>query len=180
MSENIKSRPRRWLGLFTFFAFLAAGSWWVTPAQVQPGSRIRILARGAGTTMLEGGSGSPDFMPVLTKIAFHVEEIDGVIRGAFECLALAPKEVKGAGSGDFSQNVMYVTGNVETAAVEGDTIRLSGNSECTGIGAGSNIPFTATIRKGGPGTTLVLLGGSPAATYREILLEGNFEVLPDK
>lgn len=168
------------MGLTAVFALLAAGSWWVIPAQTQSGSRVRILARGGGITMLEGGSGGPDFMPVFTKIAFHIEEVDGVIRGAFECLALAPKEVKGPASGDFSQNVMYVSGDVETATVEGDTIRLTGNSECTGIGAGSNVPYTATIRKGGPGATLVLRGGNPAATYREILLQGNFEILPDK
>jgi len=157
---------------------MASGSWWVI--QGQTGSRIRILARGAGATMLEGGSGGPNYMPVLTKIAFHVEEVDGVVTGAFECLALAPREMKGPASGDFSQNVMYVTGAVESAVIEGDTIRLSGNSECTGIGAGSNVPFTCTIRKGGPGATLVLRGGTPPAIYKEILLEGNFEILADR
>jgi hypothetical protein len=168
----------RWLGAILTLTLITAGSTWVI--QGQTGSRIRILARGAGATMLEGGSGGPNYMPVLTKIAFHVEEVDGVVTGAFECLALAPKEMKGPASGDFSQNVMYVTGGVESAVIEGDTIRLSGNSECTGIGAGSNVPFACTIRKGGPGATLVLRGGTPPAIYKEILLEGNFEILADK
>ncbi|HUQ93897.1 MAG TPA: hypothetical protein VM120_19620 [Bryobacteraceae bacterium] len=168
----------RWLGAVLTLTLITAASTWVI--QGQTGPRTRILARGAGTTMLEGGSGDPDYMPVLTKIAFHVEEVDGVITGAFECLALAPKEMKGAASGEFTQNVMYVTGAVESAVIEGDTIRLSGNSECTGIGAGSNVPFTCTIRKGGPGATLILRGGFPQAIYKEILLEGNFEVLGEK
>ncbi len=157
-----------------------AASTRVIQAQTQPGSRTRYLARGAGITILEGGSGAPGFMPVLTKIAFHVEEVDGVATGAFECLALAPKEIKGLSSGDFTQNVMYVTGTVESATIEGDAIRISGGSECTGIGEGSNVPFTATIRTGGPGATIVLRGGSPPQVFREILLEGIFEILTDK
>ena len=143
-------------------------------------SKTVLLARGAGATMLEGGSGPPDFMPVLTKVAFHAELVDGVVTGAFECLALAPKEAKGQASGDFSQNVMYVTGTVDTATVEGDSIRLTGNSECTGIGAGSSVPFSVVIRKGGPGATVVLRGGTPPQVFREILLDGLFEILTDK
>jgi len=178
MKLLVISPQARWITSCLALA-LVAGSAWVTLGQTQ-GSRTRLLARGAGTTMLEGGSGDPDYMPVLTKIAFHAEEVDGVVTGAFECLALAPKELKGPASGDFSHNVMYVTGEVESAVIEGDTIRLRGNSECTGIGAGSNVPFDALIRKGGPGATLVLRGGTPPATYREILLEGVFEILVDK
>ena len=83
-------------------------------------------------------------------------------------------------SGDFSQNVMYVTGTVDSAVVEGETIRLTGNSECTGIGVGSNLPFTATIRKGGPGATLILRGGNPPQIFREILLDGLFDIPNDK
>ena len=167
----------RCLGAGTVLSLLAG----VTHRAIQgQTSKTVLLARGAGTTMLEGGSGAPDFMPVLTKIAFHAELVDGVVTGAFECLALAPKEVKGVASGDFSQNVMYVTGTVESATVEGDSIQLTGNSECTGIGAGSNVPFSVVIRKGGPGATIVLRGGTPPQVYREILLEGLFEILTDK
>lgn len=179
MTLLTRDKSMRWFGGFLAVTLIAVGSNWLVQGQT-PGSRIRVIARGAGITMLEGGSGGPDYMPVITKIAFHVEEVDGVVTGAFECLALAPKELKGPASGDFSQNVMYVTGTVDSAVVEGDTIRLSGNSECTGIGAGSQVPFTAVIRKGGPGATLVLRGGSPAAFYREILLEGLFEIPTEK
>ena len=86
--------------------------------------------------MLEGGTGAPDYVPVTTKIAFHIEVVDGVVTGAFEFLAAAPSSVKGPGSANFTENVMYVTGSVDTARVEGDSIRFSGNSCCTGIGAG--------------------------------------------
>jgi hypothetical protein len=165
------------LGVFLSIGLIAAGSLWIAAGQ---SSQTKLLARGAGTTMLEGGTGEPDYIPVITKIAFHVQLVDGVVTGAFECLALAPQAAKGTGSGDFSTNVMYVTGNVETATIEGDTIRISGNSECTGIGEGSNVPYAATIRKGGPGATIVLRGGSPPQVFREILVEGLFEIFSDK
>ncbi len=179
MTSLTHPNSTRWLGALLALALITAGSTWLIQGQT-PGSRTRILARGAGTTMLEDGSGDPDYMPVITKIAFHAEEVDGVVTGSFQCLALAPKRLKGPGSGDFSQNVMYVSGTVESAVVEGETIRLSGNSECTGIGVGSNLPFTATIRKGGPGATLILRAGSPPQIFREILLEGVFEILTEK
>ena len=145
-------------------------------AQSGPQLNVGVLARGAGTTMLEGGTGAPDYVPVITRVAFRVSLIEGGVVGAFECLALAPAEVQGSRSGDFTQNVMYVTGNVSAASVQGDSIRIEGNSECTGIGVGSNVPFSAVIRKGGPGTTLVLTAGSPPQVFREILLEGIFEI----
>jgi hypothetical protein len=31
------------------------------------------IARGAGTTIIHGGTGSPKFVPVITTIAFHAE-----------------------------------------------------------------------------------------------------------
>lgn len=155
---------------------LASAACWLALGQSQPS--VRTLARGAGTTLLEGGSGPPDYMPVFTKVAFHVEIVDGVVTGAFECLALGPSSVKGAGSGNFSDNIMYVTGAVETARAEGDTIRISGNSECTGIGAGSNVPYEAVIQKGGPGATIWLRAGTPPQVFKEILVEGSFEI-PD-
>jgi hypothetical protein len=102
--------------------------------------------------------------------------LDRHVTGDFECLAMGPRKSAGATSADFTSNVMYVTGTVETAVVQGDTIRLTGNSDCTGIGAGDNVPFTAETRKGGPGATVVLRAGSPPQTFREILTSGNFEI----
>ena len=125
--------------------------------------------RGAGTTMVQGGTGSPTFTPLLTNVAFHWRKGSG----AFECLALAPSAEAGdPGSGTFDTNVMYVTGEITSARVRGHQAILGGIATVTGVGAGSEIPFTATLTRGGPGATLVLeISG---LTFREILLEGEF------
>src|SRR5207244_12586918 len=65
----------------------------------------------------------PDYLPVFTNVAFHAELVDGVLTGDFECLALGPRKNAGESSGEFTSNVMYVTGTVEKAVVQGDTIR---------------------------------------------------------
>ena len=124
---------------------------------------------GAGTTMIEGGTGSPSFVPVITKVAFHFRGDTG----HFECLALAPSAAAGAaGSGNFDTNAMYVTGSITSGKIEGRTAVLKGTSTVTGLGAGSNQAFTATLERGGPGTTLVL--EVSGLTFREILIEGQF------
>jgi len=124
---------------------------------------------GAGTTMLESGTGPPSFTPVITKVAFHWR----AGAGHFECLALAPSaDAGGPGSGNFDTNVMYVTGPITASEINGDTAVLKGSSTVTGLGAGSDRPFTATVTRGGPGATLVL--EVSGLTFREILLEGQF------
>jgi hypothetical protein len=125
--------------------------------------------RGGGTTILEGGTGAPSFTPVTTNVAFRWRS--GA--GHFECLALAPSAEAGRpGSGTFDTNVMYVTGPITSAQIDGDTAVLKGSSTVTGLGAGSDRPFTATVTRGGPGATLVLEVSGLA--FREILLEGQF------
>lgn len=126
--------------------------------------------RGAGTTMVQGGTGPPTFTPVLTDVAFHWRKGSG----AFECLALAPSVAAGGpGSGNFDTNVMYVTGAITSARVRGHQAILTGTATVTGVGAGSDLPFTVTFTRGGPGATLVLeISG---LTFREILLEGEFQ-----
>jgi hypothetical protein len=133
----------------------------------EPGRSVR----GAGTTLVEGGTGPPSFDPILTKVGFHWE--GGT--GQFECLALAPSATPGTpGSGNFDKNIMYVTGVITSVKVDGRTALLKGAATVTGAGAGSNRPFTATVRRGGPGATLVLeISG---LTFKEILLEGEFNV----
>ena len=125
--------------------------------------------RGAGTTMVEGGTGSPAFAPILTNVAFHWQKASG----AFECLALAASvPADKPGSGNFDTNVMYVTGSITSARIRGNQAVLRGTATVTGVGAGSGMPFTATLTRGGPGATLVLeISG---LTFREILLEGEF------
>jgi hypothetical protein len=167
---------RKWMiyGVVILFALALS---WAALAQSVPPPDVQLIARGAGTTMLEGGTGSPDFIPVVTQISFHVERVQGAIIGNFECLALAPSKGTGPSSGQFDTNVMYVTGAIQDVAIDGDTIRISGGSDCTGIGAGTNIPFSCVLRKGGPGSTVVLTGGKDQHVFRETLLYGSFEIL---
>jgi hypothetical protein len=123
--------------------------------------------RGGATTMLEGGTGAPDFTPVLTKLAFHWDGRTGDL----ECLAIAPANpAPEPGSGEFDTNIMYVTGPVSSARRVGDTAILEGTATVTGVGAGEDEPFRLTIRRGGPGTTAVLEVSD--LVFREIVLEG--------
>jgi hypothetical protein len=136
-------------------------------ANDNPGGRS---IKGAGTTMVEGGTGPPSFTPLLTKVAFHWREGEG----RFECLALAPSASAGSpGSGNFDTNVMYVTGEITFARIRGQTAVLRGTATVTGVGAGADEPFEVTVRRGGPGATLVL--EVSGLTFREILLEGRFQ-----
>jgi hypothetical protein len=123
--------------------------------------------RGGGTSIVRGGTGAPSFDPVITKFAFSWS--DG--KGGFECLALAPSVPAGKpGSGKFDTNAMYVTGSLSAAQVAGQRAVLKGTATVTGLGAGTDRPFTATITRGGPGATLVLeISG---LTFSEVLLEG--------
>src|SRR5712692_3037652 len=70
--------------------------------------------RGAGTTMARGGTGAPEFKPIITKFAFSFRGS----QGGFECLALAPVAPAGKpGSGNFLTNVMYVTGTISSVRI---------------------------------------------------------------
>jgi uncharacterized protein with beta-barrel porin domain len=140
----------------------------ISPSGTKAGTSGRSV-RGAGTTIVEGGTGSPSFTPLITKVAFHWAKGDG----NFECLALTPSTEAGEpGSGDFDTNVMYVTGEITSAEVRRHTAVLQGSATVTGVGAGTDQPFTATVTQGGEGATLVLeISG---LTFSEILLEGRF------
>jgi hypothetical protein len=127
--------------------------------------------RGAGTTMIEGGTGSPSFTPIITRVAFHWR----AGAGHFECLALAPTEEAGTrGSGKFDTNIMYVTGAITSADVDEHAAVLKGSATVTGVGAGPDQAFAATVTRGGPGATLVL--EVSGLTFREILLDGRFSL----
>ena len=123
--------------------------------------------KGGATTTVAGGTGSPSFTPVITKLTFHWQ--DG--QGHFECLALAPGVAAGKqGSGNFDTNVMYVTGPITEVQINGSVAILKGSATVTGLGAGTNLPFTATAERGGPGTTFVL--NISGLTFDETILEG--------
>src|SRR5262245_38623329 len=147
----------------------------VTSLYAQFGQASKILARGGGKTIIEGGTGlAGGFVPVITTIAFHAEREGQTVSGDFECLALVPAVPIGNGSGQFTINAMYVTGQVTSVEIEGRTATLKGIATITGLGAGTNVPFTFVVRKGGPGSTAVLT--TSGLTFNEILLEGSFEV----
>jgi hypothetical protein len=125
------------------------------------------LIQGAGTTLVTGGTGAPNFVPVITKFGIHWR--NG--QGRLECLALAPNANAGdPGSGNFDTNVMYVTGPIESVEVHGKIAELRGRATVTGLGAGSNLPFTATAERGGPGAQFVLRVSG--FTFNEIVLDG--------
>jgi len=138
------------------------------------------IARGAGTTIIHGGTGSPNFVPVITTIAFHAERSGGGVTGEFECLALAPEPASGPGSGQFTVNAMYVAGKVTGASVHEDTATLTGVADITGLGAGTNVRFTFVVHKGGPGSAAVLTVNSLTFPFHEILVQGAFQVEDQK
>jgi hypothetical protein len=123
--------------------------------------------KGGATTTIAGGNGAFPPVPVITKLTFHWR--DG--QGRFECLALAPSAGAGtAGSGNFDTNVMYVTGAITAVQINGSVAVLTGSATVTGLGAGTNVPFTATAERGGPGTGFVLT--ISGLTFHETILEG--------
>jgi hypothetical protein len=123
--------------------------------------------KGGATTTIAGGTGAPSFTPVITKLSFHWQHG----QGHFECLALAPSVAAGkAGSGNFDTNVMYVTGPITAVQFNGSVATLMGTATVTGLGAGMNVPFTATAERGGPGTPFVL--NISGLTFDETVLEG--------
>lgn len=141
---------------------------WAILAQARADNRPPSDAiRGGGTSLIRGGTGAPSFVPVTTK--FAISWTDG--RGGFECLALAPSADPGkAGSGNFDTNVMYVTGSITSARVDGPTAVLEGTATVTGLGAGADKPFSVTITRGGPGASLLL--NVSGLTFAEIVLDG--------
>jgi hypothetical protein len=69
---------------------------------------------------------------------------------------------------------MYVTGNIAGGTISGGTATLNGTANVTGLGAGSNVPFTFVVQGGGPGATSVL--SVSGLTFHEVLLDGSFQV----
>ena len=137
-----------------------------------------IIARGAGTTIIHGGTGpSGGFVPVLTTLAFQAKRSGGAVTGTFDCLALAPEASTGKSSGQFTVNAMYVVGHITGATVSGDTATLTGTSSITGLGVGTDVAFTFVVQRGGPGATAVLTVNTlPTLPFHEVLVQGSFEV----
>ena len=125
-----------------------------------------VTVQGAGTSILTGGGSLT--APVITRVGINFENGSG----HFDCLALMPTAPAGSeGSGNFDNNIMYVTGPITAASVEGGTVVLSGTATVTGVGAGTNKRFTVTAERGGPGAKVVLVVSG--STFVETLLEGS-------
>jgi hypothetical protein len=136
----------------------------------------KTIAQGGGTTIIHGGTGSPNFIPVITTVAFHAERSNGGATGGFDCLAFAPEATTGPHSGQLTVNAMYVAGKVIGASAHQDTATLTGVADITGLGAGTNVPFTFVVHKGGPGSPATLTVGTLTFSFNEILVQGAFEV----
>jgi hypothetical protein len=121
-------------------------------AQARDDGDHATIIQGGGTTIVTGGAGTPP-APVITNFGFHWR--NG--QGNFECLALVPSAPAGdARSGIFDTNAMYVTGKITSAEIKGQSATLIGVATVTGLGAGTNVPFTAIAEPGGPGARLKL------------------------
>ena len=126
-----------------------------------------LTVQGAGTSILTGG-GQPGTVPVITKLGINFKNGSG----RFDCLALMPTATAGTqGSGNFDNNIMYVTGPISAASLQGDSVVLTGTATVTGVGVGTNRPFTVTADRGGPGAKVVLVVSG--LTFVETLLEGS-------
>jgi hypothetical protein len=125
-----------------------------------------ITVQGAGTSILTGGG--PGSAPVITRLGINFQNGSG----HFDCLALTPTAPAGSeGSGNFDNNIMYVTGPITAASLEGGAVVLTGTATVTGLGAGTNKPFTVTADRGGPGAKVILVVSG--LTFVETLLEGS-------
>src|SRR5947209_12243673 len=125
---------------------------------------------GAGKTIIEGGTGGTSPLPVTTTVAFHADAQGG----DFECLAFLPSQATGPGSGEFDENVMYVTGKVTSLQTNNGVETLRGTATVTGLGAGQELPFTMLVHAGGPGTTVKL--DISGFTFPETLVDGHISV----
>jgi hypothetical protein len=113
---------------------------------------------------------------VITTVAFHAERSNGGVTGGFDCLAFAPEATTGPHSGQLTVNAMYVVGKITGASVHEDIVTLTGVSDITGLGAGTNVPFTFIAHRGGPGATATLTVNSLTFPFNEILVQGAFEI----
>jgi len=68
---------------------------------------------------------------------------------------------------------MYVTGEIASPEIHGARAILKGTATVTGLGAGSHLPFTATVEAGGPGVRLVLVVSG--LTFDEVVVDGAIE-----
>src|SRR5260370_36978168 len=85
------------------------------------GQATSVIARGGGTTIIHGGTGSPGFVPVITIIAFYATRSGNSASGSFDCLAGAPEPGTCSKSAQFPVDAVYVTGHDHRVNDSGDT-----------------------------------------------------------
>jgi hypothetical protein len=178
--NSFASEPRMWLRYrrpvqriwlcagVVLIALAVIGSMTTAVATDEPAKHGSVF--GAGKTIIEGGTGGATPLPVTTLVAFHADKQGG----DFECLAFAPSQGTGAGSGVFDVNVMYVTGKVTSLEIGNGVATLSGTATVTGIGAGQDVPFTALVHAGGSGSRVKLRVSG--LTFLEILVDGHISM----
>ncbi|TMC45706.1 MAG: hypothetical protein E6J25_02160 [Chloroflexi bacterium] len=166
---HLLRRVAAWAGILLALGLAASASLAVSAGAANDGGH---QVSGGGKTIIEGGGPGP--VPVTTVLAFHANSQGG----AFECLALMPPVATSFSpeSGDFEVNAMYVTGHVTSVTVRDGTAVLYGTATVTGLGAGQNVAFTASVKAGGPGTTVTLTVSTLTFAFHEILLEGQITV----
>lgn len=144
---------------------------------------------GGGETMLVGGDGGmmqkdPTLpTPVITLLSFHATTNDQGTAGQFECLALGPAALKSfePGSGNFTNNIMYVTGTVTGLTLGDESGTLTGTCLITGVGAGVDLDFTFEFHGLGEGAYMVLTTENPEAgkdplVFREQMIDGDIRI----
>jgi hypothetical protein len=176
MAGRLRFTGRRAVALFlTTGLVLVAGS----SRRLVFGNEVedRTIARGGGTTMIEGGTGSSGgFVPVLTKVAFHAERTRGGVTGSFDCLALAPEA--GSGSGVASHHHECDNGWSHHARYRERRYRDSDwqSRHHSAWAPARTYHSHSWARRGGPGATSVLTVDSLSFPFHEVLLQGSFDV----
>ena len=166
---NYRPTPTRWLWAGVVLVALVVLGSTTSPLAVGEAAKHGRVS-GAGRTIIEGGTGGTSPLPVTTTVAFHADAQGG----DFECLAFLPSQATGPGSGEFDENVMYVTGKVTSLEIDNEVATLHGTATVTGLGAGQDLPFTVLVHAGGPGTTVKL--NVSGLTFPETLVDGHISV----
>jgi hypothetical protein len=149
---------------------VGAGLYWAVSAQAKSTAATHSVA-GAGTSLVEGGTGAPLVPPGRDHLRLSLEQWAGPLR--------VPGTHAERSSGSCRQWQLRHQRNVRHRANHlgqrrGTTAVFKGTASVTGLGAGSNVPFEATAVAGGPGTTLVLVVSG--LTFNEIVLAGQITV----
>src|SRR5437660_11706404 len=98
MLERFKLSHRWVVGLLGLIVGLVLGATFLTRSVLGLGSHSSAIARGTGTSIIQGGTGTPGFVPVLTTLAFDSEREAGTWTGAFDHLARASEKSNGTTS----------------------------------------------------------------------------------